>query len=569
MAGPSKVEFPGGSKQKIRLRGTKLASKDIKQRLRVNLDKLLEEPESILPEYWGPSRLKWMRASPVKKVLEDIRKILLRRNDQKWLGKKMVSKRLDQVARAWAGSLVAANSSDFTMVSVFKHPLYGNASYIRKGDAKAPHMAGVQNHHNPRLRMLPWEDYARRGWWFFSWKGGFVCTGKDPMVIEEWVSDNLKRNPLKFKMMEIDGVKVYCTDDIAHDAVCKGEVCDIGYARFLFDDEIIVGISEKELTKKSDDVFMLQFALGVMPPRISDFVEVEFVWTPENWPDEKVIPEKSKEAVNEILLEWMNLAGDEKNIPINCKKAILEGLEEGYVLGNKWYSLEDKKLFLNDLSGGDLERKATQILLELLDGQGMKITNKGDLVWLESNIINTENSTMHSILSATFEEYGIELLKEMFETDDDIIEDLFNEQINKSASFGNFLRKVSEKLVHDETISKFPELEDTKNMLCHSTHKLVLIAHSEGVGKSQSVAMKMKNSVSEQALAWAWLVVVGKYKGKEWKFEQAARDKGNEWVIVVQEVWDKSNDLVSGDVNSSKLEKEYLDSLEKLSKVIG
>ena len=57
MAGPSKVEFPGGTKQRIRLRGTKLASKDIKQRLRINLDKLLEEPESILPEYWGPSRL--------------------------------------------------------------------------------------------------------------------------------------------------------------------------------------------------------------------------------------------------------------------------------------------------------------------------------------------------------------------------------------------------------------------------------------------------------------------------------------------------------------------------------
>ena len=569
MAGPSKVEFPGGKKQKIRLRGTKQASKDIKQRLRVNLDKIVEAPEEILPEYWGPDRIKWMRVSPVKKALDDVKKVLEKRNNQKWLTKKMVNKRTDQIARAWAGSLVAANSSDLSMVSVFKHPLYGNASYIRKGDAKATFMAGIQNHHNPRLRMLPWEEFARKGWWFFSWKTGFVCTGKEPIIIDEWVHDNLKRNPLKFSLNEQEDEKIYHTPDIEYSVVQEGKTGNMGYARFVFDEGIIVGISEKELTKKSDDAFMVQFALGVMPPKIGDFAEVEFVWKPENWPQEQDLPEKSKNDVTKILNEWMNLSGNEKSMVGECKKAIMEGLDEGFVIDEKWYSLEEKEMFLGELSGGDLEREATAILLDMLDGQGIKITNKGDFELLESNLIYVENGTMHSILSATFDEYGIELLEKMFGADRDIAEELFEEQQKKSASFGNFLRKASEKLAHDQTISKFPELDDTYNVLCHKAHLLVLTAHSEGIGKSQSAAMKMKNGVSEQALAWAWLVVINKYKGKEWKFEQAARDKGNEWVVVVESVWEKSNNLVNENTNLKILEKEYLDSIGKLSQIMG
>ena len=37
--------------------------------------------------------------------------------------------------------------------------------------------------------MLPWEEHAKRGMYFFSWKGGFVCTGPDPNPPDEWVTD--------------------------------------------------------------------------------------------------------------------------------------------------------------------------------------------------------------------------------------------------------------------------------------------------------------------------------------------------------------------------------------------
>ena len=74
MPAPSKVNFPG-QKQRIRMRGTKQASKDVKQRLKKNLAELRESPESLLPVYNGPKIIKWGRKSPVYSTLEEINKI--------------------------------------------------------------------------------------------------------------------------------------------------------------------------------------------------------------------------------------------------------------------------------------------------------------------------------------------------------------------------------------------------------------------------------------------------------------------------------------------------------------
>ena len=57
MPAPSKVNFPG-QKQRMRMRGTKQASKDIKQKLKKNLANLIESPEELLPIYNGPIRIK-------------------------------------------------------------------------------------------------------------------------------------------------------------------------------------------------------------------------------------------------------------------------------------------------------------------------------------------------------------------------------------------------------------------------------------------------------------------------------------------------------------------------------
>ena len=84
MAQPSKVEFPG-QKQRMRMRGTKQANLDTQKRLRKNLDKLLEEGETLLPAMTWTGKLKWGRVDPVTKTLAELRKIMQKRNDVKFL----------------------------------------------------------------------------------------------------------------------------------------------------------------------------------------------------------------------------------------------------------------------------------------------------------------------------------------------------------------------------------------------------------------------------------------------------------------------------------------------------
>ena len=177
MARPAQVEFPGQKRNRMRMRGTKQANLETQKRLRKNLDRLLDEGETLLPAMTWNGKLKWGRTDPVTKTLKELRKIFSKRNDRKWLAKRMMAKKGDAVGKALAGSLMAAHDEDISLVGNYNHQSFGKASYVRRGDGKIAYQAGIQNHHMPTLRMLPWEDHARKGYFFFSWKGGFVCSG--------------------------------------------------------------------------------------------------------------------------------------------------------------------------------------------------------------------------------------------------------------------------------------------------------------------------------------------------------------------------------------------------------
>ena len=117
-------------------------------------------------------KMRWGRTDPVTKTLSEIEKIIKKKNDLKWLSKRMMAKRGDDVAKAFAGSLHASHDEQFTMVGQFNSGSFGSGSYVRRGDGKPGYLAGIQNYANLTLRMLPWEDHAKRGMYFFSWEGG-------------------------------------------------------------------------------------------------------------------------------------------------------------------------------------------------------------------------------------------------------------------------------------------------------------------------------------------------------------------------------------------------------------
>ena len=98
----------------------------------------------------------------------------------------------------------------------------------------------------------------------------------------------------------------------------------------------------------------------------------------------------------------------------------------------------------------------------------------------------------------------------------------------------------------------------------------ILKAASEGVGKANSVAKKLRDSIEVAALGWAWLVAHGKEGGNEWHFEQAARDKGGEWARSVSELWAATESLITDDIDDEASSiQAYAEAMEKFRKASG
>ena len=55
---------------------------------------------------------------PVTKTLQNLRKIVAKKDDVKWLSKRMLAKRVDPVGKALAGSLHAAHDEDISLVEI-------------------------------------------------------------------------------------------------------------------------------------------------------------------------------------------------------------------------------------------------------------------------------------------------------------------------------------------------------------------------------------------------------------------------------------------------------------------
>ena len=99
------------------------------------------------------------------------------------------------------------HDEEISLVGNFKSPNFGSGSFIRRGDGKQGYLAGLQNHQNLTLRMLPWEEHARRE--CISSHGKMdSSTGPNPTLPSGWLEDVLERSRFDFTET-IDGVDVY------------------------------------------------------------------------------------------------------------------------------------------------------------------------------------------------------------------------------------------------------------------------------------------------------------------------------------------------------------------------
>ena len=568
MAGPSKVEFPGQKKQRVRMRGTKHANEATANRIKRELAQLLEDPEEKLPTMLWKGRLRWGRTDPVTKTLRELKTIIKKKNDVRWLGKRMMAKRGDPVAKAFAGSLHAAHDEDFTMVGKFSSGSFGGASFIRRGDGKQGYLAGLHNHSHLTLRMLPWEDHAKRGMYFFTWKGGFVCTGPKPSPPDEWLEDVLDRS--RFGFTKDDGIPlpVWVTKDLDPNAVLEFNPSADGYVRFTFKHGPVVAIGFDALGEsgKKEASFIHHLALSMLPPFLPSILTIEANWAPKGWPEGKALPEASAEGIDKVIDAWQGLTMNEGLIAMAVQRAVIDAIDEGLVLGDTWIegnNLDAIEQGLADHAGSIDERHlAAHMLLASMgegptDEVGMRINPRGDIADRKGQALEIMAGTScGNILGTLWEKWGMAGLAGLG-IEGVEAEEIWKKQNKKPQPFGTFLKGLDSARSQARRVARFPSRSGEFDGAAGKIHDLVLQGLLDGIGKAERVATSRHPSIDEAAASWAWLLAAGRSAGQDWHFESNARDRAGAWLAATKTLLAAGESLLaaeSDEVDASRVE---------------
>ncbi len=557
---PAEVSFPGDKnrRKKVRMRGIKKASKEIQHRLDRNLEELMEDPEIFVPEIRGEVDSSFFTKDKMARTLKELSVVASKRNDPRWLRKRMGKKGGDPVCRALAGSLLAASEEDRSTVAVFKNPVFGVASYIRRGSGKQSHLAGIQNHTHPKMRLLVWDEHAKAGQWFFSWDGGFVFTGRTPSPPTEWVDWSLDNSSI-----ELSGDEVRWSKGLDESTVAGGELTKAGWLRMEFIDGTTVGVSQTALAK-TEEQFAQSVAWGMLPPRLSEVASIDWMWRPEGWPEDRALPEEGVELLEEILGAWLGLTLEDSVLARSCRSSILNSINDGYVVGSHWFAEDARGDFLEHMTGTAEERDALACILDSL-GSGVHVRTDGVVLEIEDDVVRFEDSACHPNLVALWPEHGLTVLEEMYGLVDEEAEGVLSKQERRKQGFGAFLRELGDSRSTARRLERLPWDAGSLPGPLVFADELVRQAVESGVASTVSQARKGKGL--DMAMGWAWLNVHDRTESDAWRFDEASRDKGGDWVPALQALWDAAEDLLLNDNKDSV--QDYEAAMKWLAEVSG
>ena len=558
MARAPQVEFPGKKRQRVRMRGTKHANEDTAKRLRRNLDRLLEHPERALPELTGSVRRGWRR-DPIERTMKEIDQVVQRRSDTAWLKKRMLARRGDHIAKALAGSFHAAHDTEISTVGKYQNSAFGSGSYIRRGDGKQAYLASLQNHNNVTLRMLAWEEHARRGLHFFSWSNGFVCTGRDTTPPEGWLDDVLERSRFTFTTTTIDGVTVHHTEGIDATVVANDQHNVTGYVRLVFHHGPIVAIDLDAVSTagEKDKAFVHHLAMSMLPPILPRLVDVEARWSPEGWPSDQPLPQACVDGMDRLLDAWQGLTLNEGMLAGRLKAEVLTNLEHGLVLDDRWSdgkSVDDVVEHLAGLGGTEDEAvfAAAMLASRMAVGGGI-IDTRGELRERdEGALLVTKGASLNAIMGALWADHHEDGLVGLGLKGDDLTAILASVD-GRPKSFGAFLRGLDDARAAARREARFPHRRGQLKGPLGLAHDLVLTGLLDGGGRAQKAACDRHVDVEEAAAAWAWLLAADRHTGQEWHFEPVARDRGGAWSTAARALVDAGKALLDDEDEAHKV----------------
>ena len=395
-----------------------------------------------------------------------------------------------------------------------------------------------------------------------------MSSGNIAKIPPGWIEDVLNRSVLDFQNFD----EVWICGDIDLEGVRNTEPSEEGYLRMLFNDGTIVAITSNQISSSGKkDTFIQPLAISMLPPKISKIAKIEFVWYPKGWPAGKDLPLSAIEKVDEIIASWTEFSIPEAKIWEMMRQAVLANLDIGLVVEDRWFPIEDVEKFLAEFSGGEPEREAVRFVLgEIIEsGEGLVIDADGSTEALDCEAIRCRTNSLHLFLVGTWGEFGLDILSNIGFSGKDA-DEYYSRQLEKPVSFGKFLRGIKEQYEERSLLSRFPWPEGALSGLCGLLHDLVIKAVTEGIGRANAQATKLRGKIRSKAVGWSWLCTQKKESGQEWHFEQSSRDLGGDWILPVTELWEIAEEIISCEKEQIKeLSETYVTAMKEFKVTSG
>ena len=255
---------------------------------------------------------------------------------------------------------------------------------------------------------------------------------------------------------------------------------------------------------------------------------------------------------------------DDARLSESCRASILNSIEEGYVVGNSWFNVDDRVGFLDCLSGTDDEKNAISAILDSLKG-GIHVRTDGVVLDLESDVVRMEEGTCHPNLVSLWPKYGKTVLQGLYGLSDEDSVEILERQSRRKQGFGAFLRELGESLDTEMRLKRLPWDNEELPPPLRMADSLVRKAVGDGISSTVSLARKGKGL--DSSMGWAWLVVHNRTESDAWRFDETIRDKGGDWVPALQALWDAAEDLLLNDIEEA--EEDYTNAMKWLAESSG
>ena len=155
------------------------------------------------------------------------------------------------------------------------------------------------------------------------------------------------------------------------------------------------------------------------------------VWFPEG-----ASRDGARDALDRVLDGWMGLTLNEGSISKRVKLAVLHHLNDGFIVGERWFESADEAV--KELNGSTSEKELALMLMKEASGSGIRISKGGEVNERGGDALEIAATSCNDVLSGLWVDHGFGGLIGMGIVEVEA-EDLWAAQCNKKRAFGKFL----------------------------------------------------------------------------------------------------------------------------------